>query len=261
MSSWAWNYQFQNRYRVKIRDLQIFRSLKHKRSAVLVSRLMKINLNRLLERFRPEFRERQIEVHDAGELVAIDTIFVGTLNGVGRVYLQIVLDCYSRFAFSGLHNSEWPLMAVHVLNTGVLPLLNSRARAPKPCFRPMAGSIAAGSISIRSNCSCNWKASSIARPVSGDCKAMASSNGCTAPYWTSTFTLWVSRPSMNRLSRCRRFRYLSVPLQPRTVASRPDDGRQNSGADVRCRQDTAARSTGRVRRGCLREHRFGADVR
>ena len=43
---------------------------------------------RLLERFSPEFRERQIEVHHSGELVAIDTFFVGTLKGVGKVYLQ-----------------------------------------------------------------------------------------------------------------------------------------------------------------------------
>lgn len=32
---------------------------------------------RLLERFSPEFRERQIEVHYTGELVAVDTFFVG----------------------------------------------------------------------------------------------------------------------------------------------------------------------------------------
>ena len=36
---------------------------------------------RLLERFSPEFRERQIEVHYTGELVAVDTFFVGALRG------------------------------------------------------------------------------------------------------------------------------------------------------------------------------------
>ena len=76
---------------------------------------------RLLERFSAEFRERQIEVHHIGELVAIDTFFVGTLKGVGKVYLQTVLDCYSRFAFGRLHNSKLPLTAVHVLNNDVLP--------------------------------------------------------------------------------------------------------------------------------------------
>ena len=49
---------------------------------------------RLLERFSPEFRERQIEVHYTGELVAVDTFFVGTLKGVGKVYLQTVLPFF-----------------------------------------------------------------------------------------------------------------------------------------------------------------------
>jgi hypothetical protein len=41
---------------------------------------------RLLERFSPEFRERHIQVHNTGELVAVDTFLVGVLKGVGRVY-------------------------------------------------------------------------------------------------------------------------------------------------------------------------------
>lgn len=49
---------------------------------------------RTLERFSPEFRERHIEVKKTGELVAVDTFFVGSLKGVGKVYLQSVLDCY-----------------------------------------------------------------------------------------------------------------------------------------------------------------------
>ena len=38
----------------------------------------------LLERFSPEFRERHIEVHYPGDLVAVDTFFVGTLKGSAR---------------------------------------------------------------------------------------------------------------------------------------------------------------------------------
>ena len=34
-----------------------------------------------LERFDSEFRERDIEVHATGELVAVDTFFAGTLKG------------------------------------------------------------------------------------------------------------------------------------------------------------------------------------
>jgi len=74
-----------------------------------------------LERFDPEFRERHIEVHFPGDLVAVDTFFVGTLKGVGKVYLQAVLDCFSRHAWGRLYTSKLPLTAVQVLNNHVLP--------------------------------------------------------------------------------------------------------------------------------------------
>ena len=53
-----------------------------------------------LQRFDPEFRERHIEVHATGELVAVDTFFAGTLKGVGKVYVQTVLDCFSRHVWA-----------------------------------------------------------------------------------------------------------------------------------------------------------------
>lgn len=74
-----------------------------------------------LERFSPEFRERHIEVKKTGELVAVDTFFVGSLKGVGKVYLQSVLDCFSRYAWGRLYTSKLPVTAIHVLNTDVLP--------------------------------------------------------------------------------------------------------------------------------------------
>ena len=76
---------------------------------------------RLLERFNPEFRERHIEPHHTGELVAVDMSYVGTLKGVGRIYLQSVIDCHSRYAWGRLYTSKLPVTAVHVLNEDVLP--------------------------------------------------------------------------------------------------------------------------------------------
>jgi len=76
---------------------------------------------RLLERFSPEFRERHIETRWTGDLVAVDTFFVGTLKGVGKVYLQTVIDTFSRYAWGQLHTSKVPLTAVQVLNNDVLP--------------------------------------------------------------------------------------------------------------------------------------------
>lgn len=76
---------------------------------------------RLLERYSPEFRERHIVTHHSGELLAVDTFFVGTLKGVGKVYLQSALDCHSRYAFGRLYTTKLPVTAVHLLNEDVLP--------------------------------------------------------------------------------------------------------------------------------------------
>jgi transposase InsO family protein len=84
---------------------------------------------RLLERFSPEFRERHIEVHHTGELLAVDTFLVGALKGVGRVYLQSVIDCFSRHAWGRLYTSKLPVTAVHVLNNDVLPFFEQHQLA------------------------------------------------------------------------------------------------------------------------------------
>jgi transposase InsO family protein len=57
---------------------------------------------RLLERFSPEFRERHIEPPHTGSLVAVDTFFVRTLKGVGKIYLQTANDCHSRYVSARL---------------------------------------------------------------------------------------------------------------------------------------------------------------
>ena len=74
-----------------------------------------------LERFSPEFRERHIEAPHTGALVAVDTFFVGTLKGVGKVYMQTMIDCHSRHAWARLYPSKLPVTAVHLMNADVLP--------------------------------------------------------------------------------------------------------------------------------------------
>jgi len=76
---------------------------------------------KLLEKFDPEFRERHIKADFTGYLVAMDTFMVGNLKGIGKIYLQTVVDCHSRFAFGHLYTSKVPVTAVHVLNDKVLP--------------------------------------------------------------------------------------------------------------------------------------------
>jgi transposase InsO family protein len=75
----------------------------------------------LLEKFDPEFRERHIQADFTGQLVGLDTFFVGNLKGIGKIYLQTVVDCHSRFAFGHLYTSKVPVTAVHVLNEKALP--------------------------------------------------------------------------------------------------------------------------------------------
>lgn len=69
----------------------------------------------------PEYRERHIEAPHTGVLVAVDTFFVGVLKGVGKVYLQTAIDCYSRHAWARLYPNKLPLTAVQLINNDVLP--------------------------------------------------------------------------------------------------------------------------------------------
>jgi transposase InsO family protein len=82
---------------------------------------------RLLERFSPEFRDRHIVADHTGELVAVDTFMVGTLKGVGRVYLQSAIDCYSRYAWGRLYTTKLPVTAVQLLNNDVLPFFEKHS--------------------------------------------------------------------------------------------------------------------------------------
>jgi len=55
----------------------------------------------------------------------MDTVLVGTLKGIGRVYLQTVVDCYSRYAWGRLYTTKIPVTAVQTLNNEVLPFFES----------------------------------------------------------------------------------------------------------------------------------------
>lgn len=76
---------------------------------------------KFLEKQNPAFRERHVESGRPGELLCQDTFVVGTLKGVGRVYLHAVVDSYSSYAFGFLHTSKQPEAAVAVLHNDVLP--------------------------------------------------------------------------------------------------------------------------------------------
>ena len=74
-----------------------------------------------IEKANPCFAERHIESSKPGELLGQDTFLVGTLKGVGKVYLQAVVDTYGSYAFGYLHVGKVPEQAVAILHNDVLP--------------------------------------------------------------------------------------------------------------------------------------------
>jgi len=84
-----------------------------------------------IEKYNPCFRERHVESSRPGELLSQDTFYVGTLKGVGRVYLHAVVDTYSSYAFGFLHTTKQPEAAAAVLHNDVLPFYKSKGLSIK----------------------------------------------------------------------------------------------------------------------------------
>jgi transposase InsO family protein len=75
----------------------------------------------LLERHSANFRCRHIESSRPGELLNQDTFYWGTLKGVGKVYVQVVIDTFCSLAFAKVYNSKMPVTACDLLYDRVLP--------------------------------------------------------------------------------------------------------------------------------------------
>ena len=74
-----------------------------------------------IEKLNPAFKERHVESSKPGELLSQDTLYVGQLKGVGKVYLHTVVDTFGSFAFGFLHTSKQPEAAAALLHNEVLP--------------------------------------------------------------------------------------------------------------------------------------------
>lgn len=79
-----------------------------------------------LEKANPCFRERHVESSRPGELLSADTFNVGTIKGIGRIYLHAVVDTYGSYAFGYLHTSKQPEAAALLLHNDVLPFYRER---------------------------------------------------------------------------------------------------------------------------------------
>jgi len=75
----------------------------------------------LLERHSVDFRLRHVEASRPGELLNQDTFHWGTLKGVGKVYVQVVVDVFCSLAFAKVYSSKMPITACDVLYERVLP--------------------------------------------------------------------------------------------------------------------------------------------
>lgn len=76
---------------------------------------------RYLEQTNPCWRERHIESSQPGELLSQDTFYIGRIKGVGRIYMQVVIDTYGSYAFGYLHTSKIPEHSATVIHNDVLP--------------------------------------------------------------------------------------------------------------------------------------------
>jgi len=81
------------------------------------------SLIRILRRHRGRLVDPQahVEAPYPGFLLCQDTYFVGTIKGVGKIYMQSVVDANNSYGFAKLYLSKVPMTAVDVLNDRVLP--------------------------------------------------------------------------------------------------------------------------------------------
>ena len=80
---------------------------------------------RLLEKANPEFAERHVKSEYPGYLLCQDTFYVGRLKGIGRIYLQAVVDTYGSVAFGKLYTSKRQETTADVFYDRVLPFYQS----------------------------------------------------------------------------------------------------------------------------------------
>lgn len=78
----------------------------------------------LLSRLAERVEYQHIQAPHAGYLLCQDTFYVGYLKGVGKLYMQSVIDCATSLAFAKLYTAKDALPAAHILQDRVLPFYN-----------------------------------------------------------------------------------------------------------------------------------------
>ncbi|MFW2015495.1 IS481 family transposase [Acinetobacter bereziniae] len=68
----------------------------------------------------------EIETAHPGYLGSQDTLYVGNLKGVGRIYQQTFIDTYSKIVHCKLYTTKTPITCADLLNDRVLPFYQSQ---------------------------------------------------------------------------------------------------------------------------------------
>jgi transposase InsO family protein len=97
------------------------RLLRLERSAQDSTYILSEEQIQLLERHSADFRCRHVESSRPGELLNQDTFYWGTLKGVGKVYVQVVVDIFCSLAFAKVYTAKFPVTACDLLYSRVLP--------------------------------------------------------------------------------------------------------------------------------------------
>jgi len=79
-----------------------------------------------LERLNPCLKERHVESPEPGYLLSQDTFFVGTFKGIGKVYMQAVIDTFCSLGFAKLYDSKKAVTAADMLYDRVIPFYKER---------------------------------------------------------------------------------------------------------------------------------------
>jgi transposase InsO family protein len=106
------------RHTLETRTRRLLRLEQHARAATFV---LSDEQLRLLERHSVDFRCRHVEAARPGELLNQDTFYWGSLKGVGRVFVQVVIDVFCSLAFAKVYTSKMPITACDLLYDRVLP--------------------------------------------------------------------------------------------------------------------------------------------
>lgn len=106
------------RHDLETRHKRLLRLEQHAQGDTVVLTEQQIEL---LERHSVDFRCRHVEASRPGELLNQDTFYWGTLKGVGKIYVQVVVDVYCSLAFAKVYTSKLPITACELLYDRVLP--------------------------------------------------------------------------------------------------------------------------------------------